>query len=88
MTDGIRMDPKCPRCDGKHGIKVAGDGYEFDCAACGGHLMCAISDVGEMYPWHREDGSCGCEREPHTCEMDDEQRAKLLADAVAEGNAP
>lgn len=69
----IKMDPKCPRCGGKHGVEVSGDGYEWDCAACGGHLICAIGpDGGEMYPYHREDGSCGCASEPHTCDLDDD----------------
>jgi len=54
--DFIPMDPKCPRCDKPHGIEVSGDGYELDCGACGGHLMCAIGpDGGEMYEWDRED---------------------------------
>lgn len=82
MSDGIPMDPICPRCGGKHGVEVSGDGYEWDCAACGGHLMCAIGMEGEMYPWHREDGTCGCVSEPHTCEMDEAERAELLAEAA------
>jgi hypothetical protein len=81
MTDAIPMDPICPRCERRHGIEVSGDGYEWDCAACGGHLICAIGpDGGEMYPWHREDGTCGCNGEPHTCDLDDEARAELLAE--------
>lgn len=48
--DVIPMDPICPRCDGKHGVEVSGDGYEWDCEVCGGHLMCAIGpDGGEMF---------------------------------------
>lgn len=72
--DAIPMDPICPRCDGKHGVEVSGDGYEWDCAACGQHLICAIGpDGGEMFPWGRQDGTCGCNREPHTCDdVDDE----------------
>lgn len=55
-TDAIPMDPICPRCNGKHGVEASGDGYEWDCAACGGHLMCAIGpDGGEMFPYHRDD---------------------------------
>lgn len=77
--DAIPMNPTCPRCGGKHGIEVAGDGYEYDCGACGQHLICAIGDEGEMYPWHREDGTCGCDRDPHTCDMDEDERAEVLA---------
>lgn len=66
--DHIPMDPTCPRCDKPHGIEVSGDGYEWDCSSCHGHLICAIGpDGGEMYSWHREDGTCGCNSEPHTC---------------------
>lgn len=75
--DVIPMNPICPRCGGRHGIEVAGDGYEFDCGACHGHLICAIGDEGEMYPYHREDGSCGCNGEPHTCDMDEGERANV-----------
>lgn len=54
--DVIPMDPTCPRCEGRHGVEVSGDGYEWDCAACGGHLICAIgNDGGEMFPFHRRD---------------------------------
>jgi deoxycytidylate deaminase len=54
--DAIPMDPICPRCEGKHGVEESGDGYEWDCAACGQHLICAIGpDGGEMYPWDHED---------------------------------
>ena len=67
MDSGIPMNQLCPRCGGKHGIEVAGDGSEWDCAACGGHLICAIGLEGEMFPYHREDGTCGCVGEPHTC---------------------
>ena len=77
----IPMDPICPRCSGRHGAEELGDGYEWDCEACGGHLICAIGpDGGEMYPWHREDGSCGCENEPHTCDLDEDERANLRAE--------
>lgn len=76
----IPMNPICPRCGGKHGVEVSGDGYEHDCAACHGHLMCAIGLEGEMYPYHREDGSCGCNQEPHTCDLDEDDRAQLLTD--------
>lgn len=83
--DGIRMNPICPRCGGRHGVEVSGDGYEWDCASCGGHLICAIGpDGGEMYPYHREDGSCGCASEPHTCDDFDESdadRAELVVRA-------
>lgn len=77
MSGFIPMDPTCPRCEGKHGVEVSGDGDEHDCAACGQHLICAIGLEGEMYAWHREDGSCGCDHEPHTCGTDDEERAEL-----------
>jgi hypothetical protein len=77
----IAMDPVCPRCGGRHGVDVSGDGNEWDCATCGGHLICAIGDIGAMYPYHREDGSCGCASEPHTCDLDDEERAELLVEA-------
>ncbi len=40
----IPMDPVCPRCAGRHGVEVSGDGYEHDCAACGGRLMCSIGE--------------------------------------------
>lgn len=87
-SGGIRMDPTCPRCDGKHGVEVSGDGYEWDCAACGQHLICAIGpDGGEMYAWYREDGSCGCDREPHTCDLDEEERAELKRDRCADFDA-
>lgn len=80
FTDGVArdfipMDPTCPRCGGEHGVEVAGDGYEFDCAECHQALICAIGpDGGEMFPWSRDD-SCGCEREPHTCVEGDGNRA-------------
>lgn len=60
--DYIPMDPTCPRCDRPHGIEVSGDGYEWDCKACGGHLICAIGpDGGEMYEWDRDDESMDLE---------------------------
>lgn len=83
--DSISMDPLCPRCGSRHGVEVSGDGYEWDCAACHGHLICAIGlDGGEMFPYHREDGTCGCNGEPHTCDYDDDARAELLAEHQGE----